>query len=55
MNHYTYILNSQKDNNFYVGYTKDLNQQDATKREKYFKTYLSRFYIKKRIKSYLTG
>ena len=85
MNHYIYILKSKKDNNFYVGYTKDLNlrfkqhqegkvkstknrrplnliyyecclnQQDATKREKYLKTYLGRFYIKKRLKSYLTG
>lgn len=85
MNYYTYILKSKKDNNFYVGYTKDLNlrfklhqegrvestknrrplnliyyecclnQQDAIKREKYLKTYLDRFYIKKRLKSYLTG
>ncbi|MBU1202961.1 GIY-YIG nuclease family protein [Patescibacteria group bacterium] len=85
MNHYVYILKSKKDNNFYVGYTKDLNlrfkqhqeakvestknrrplnliyyecclnQQDATKREKYLKTYLGRYYIKKRLKSYLTG
>ncbi|MFA6466249.1 MAG: GIY-YIG nuclease family protein [Patescibacteria group bacterium] len=85
MNYYTYILKSKKDNNFYVGYTKDLNlrfklhqegkvestknrrplnliyyecclnQQDAIKREKYLKTYLGRFYIKKRLKSYLTG
>ena len=85
MNHYVYILKSKKDNNFYVGYTKDLNlrfkqhkegkvnstrnrmpiiliyyecclsQRDATKREKYLKTYLGRYYIKKRLKSYLTG
>lgn len=32
-----------------------LDQADATHREKYFKTYLGRMFIKKRIKSYLTG
>ena len=66
--YYTYVLQSEKDNKFYTGYTKDLklrfeqhnnglvdstkkrrplkliyyeaclNQNDATKREKYFKT-----------------
>jgi len=70
MYYYIYILKSDKDGNFYVGYTKDLkqrlalhndgkvqstknrrplnlvyfegciNQQDATKREKYLKTAL---------------
>jgi putative endonuclease len=65
---YVYVLQSEKDGNFYVGYTKDIrrrieehnsgqvpstekrmpieliywegciNQQDATKREKYLKT-----------------
>jgi putative endonuclease len=74
-----------KDNNFYVGYTKDLklrfeqhsegqvestknrrpleliyyeaclNQKDATKREKYFKTYHGKMFIQNRLKSYLTG
>ncbi len=82
---YTYILLSQKDHNFYTGYTKDLklrfdkhcrglvestkdrrplllvyyesclNRDDATHREKYFKTYHGRMFIKRRIKSYLTG
>ena len=32
-----------------------LNQQDATHREKYLKTYLGRMFLKNRIKSYLTG
>ena len=31
-----------------------LNQQDATHREKYLKTYLCRMFIKNRLKSYLT-
>ena len=83
--YYTYVLQSEKDRNFYVGFTKDLkqrfdkhqkgmvdstksrrplkliyyeaclNRQDATKREKYFKTYLGRMFIKRRIESYLTG
>lgn len=32
-----------------------LNQQDATHREKYLKTYLGKMFLKKRLKSYLTG
>jgi putative endonuclease len=32
-----------------------LNQQDATHREKYLKTYLGKIFIKNRLKSYLTG
>ena len=32
-----------------------LNQQDATHREKYFKTYLGKLFLKNRLKSYLTG
>lgn len=32
-----------------------LNQQDATKREKYLKTYLGKLFLHKRLKSYLTG
>ena len=82
---YTYILQSEIDMKFYVGFTKDLkqrfdkhkkglvdstknrrplklvyyeaclNQSDATKREKYFKTYHGRMFIKRRLESYLTG
>ncbi len=32
-----------------------LNQQDATKREKYLKTHYGKMYIKKRLKSYFMG
>jgi len=32
-----------------------LKQQDATHREKYLKTYLGKMFLKKRLKSYLTG
>ena len=32
-----------------------LNQQDATHREKYLKTYHGKMFIKRRLKSYLTG
>jgi putative endonuclease len=83
--HYTYVLQSEKDMKFYVGYTKDLklrfeqhikgivastkdrrplkliyyeacvDQQDATKREKYFKTFNGRRFLQNRLKSYLTG
>ena len=82
---YTYVMRSEKDDKFYVGFTKNLklrfeqhnkglvestkkrrplhliyyeaclNQEDATKREKYLKTYNGRIFIKRRIKSYLTG
>jgi len=82
---YTYVLQSEKDNKLYVGYTKDLkqrfeqhqkgkvdatkdriplvliyyeaciSQEDATNREKYFKTYHGRMFLKRRLKSYLTG
>jgi putative endonuclease len=82
---YTYVLQSQKDSNFYTGFTKDLklrfeqheagkvestrdrrplrlvyyeacvNKEDASRREKYLKTYNGKFYLKKRLKSYLTG
>jgi putative endonuclease len=85
MLYYTYVLQSEKDNNFYTGYTKNfklrfeqhnrgqvestrerrpikliyyeacLNQNDATKREKYFKTYHGKMFLKRRLKSYLTG
>jgi putative endonuclease len=83
--YYVYVLQSEKDNKFYTGYTKNLklrfeehnkgkvvstksrrpfeliyyeaclNQQDATKREKYLKTFHGKFFLKKRLKSYLTG
>ncbi len=83
--YYTYVLQSEKDNKFYVGFTKDLkqrfeqhqkgrvdstkdrmpltliyyeaciSQEDATKREKYFKTYHGRMFLRRRLKSYLTG
>ncbi len=83
--YYTYVLQSEIDNQFYSGFTKDLklrfmqhekglvpstknrrplrlvyyeaclNQEDATRREKYFKTYKGRMFIKNRLKSYFTG
>ena len=31
------------------------NQQDASKRENYFKTYLGKMFLRNRLKSYLTG
>jgi len=83
--YYTYVLQSKKDKQFYVGFTEDLklrfeqhskgrvestrdrrplaliyyegclSQGDATKREKYLKTYHGRMFLKGRLKSYLTG
>ena len=83
--YYTYVLQSNKDDNFYVGFTKDLKlrfeqhtkgqvdstknrrplkliyyeaclkQEDATKREKYLKTYNGKRFLYNRLKSYLTG
>jgi len=83
--YYTYVLQSEKDSKFYIGFTKGLKQRfkehekglvestknrrplkliyyeaclsqgDATKREKYFKTYHGRVFIKRRLESYLTG
>ena len=38
-----------------VYYEACLNQQDATHREKYLKTYLGKMFIRNRLKSYLTG
>jgi putative endonuclease len=38
-----------------VYYEAFLNQDDATQREKYFKTYKGRMFIKNRLKSYFTG
>ena len=83
--YYTYVLKSEKDNKFYIGFTKNLklrfeqhnkglvdatrerrpfsliyyeaclNREDATRREKYLKTYHGRMFLKRRLKSYLTG
>ena len=83
--YYTYVLQSVKDSNLYIGFTKDLKlrfeqhvkgqvnstknrrplnliyyeacltQEDATKREKYLKTYNGKRFLHKRLKSYLTG
>ena len=38
-----------------IYYEACLSQQDATKREKYLKTYHGRMFLKNRLKSYLTG
>ena len=38
-----------------IYYEACLNQDDATRREKYFKTYRGRMFIKNRLKSYFTG
>ena len=76
--YYSYFLRSEKDNGFYIGYTKDLklrfemhekglvestpnkrplkliyyeaclNQKDATKREKYLKTYNGKRFLHNR-------
>ena len=82
--YYSYVLQSEKDNGFYIGFTKDLklrfeqhnkgtvestkdrtplkliyyeaclDQSDATRREKYLKTYNGKMFLIKRLKSYLT-
>jgi putative endonuclease len=38
-----------------IYYEACLNQQDATHREKYLKTYNGKMFLKNRLKSYLTG
>ena len=38
-----------------IYYEACINRNDATRREKYLKTYYGRMYIKKRLKSYFTG
>ena len=38
-----------------IYYETCLNQQDATHREKYLKTYHGKMFLKNRLKSYLTG
>ncbi len=83
--YYTYVLQSKKDYNLYVGFTNNLKQRfeqyekgmvdstkdrrpiklvyyeacldrnDATRHEKYFKTYKGRMFLKRRLKSYFTG
>lgn len=83
MSYYVYILLSELDNQFYTGYTKDinqrllqhndglvkstksrrplkliyweccLNQQDATRREKYLKSGNGKIYLRNRLKNYL--
>ncbi len=80
---YTYVLLSESDGNFYVGFTKDLkmridehhqgsvpstvhrrplrliyyeaclNENDAVKREKYFKTGFGRRFLRNRLETYL--
>ncbi len=82
---YTYVLQSERDENFYTGFTEDLklrfeqhnkglvestkdrrplkliyyeaclDQNDASHREKYLKTYHGKMFLRKRLKSYLTG
>jgi len=37
-----------------IYYEACLNQEDATKRERYFKTYYGKLFLKKRLKSYFT-
>ena len=80
---YTYVLLSDSDDNFYVGFTKDLkkrldkhqqgsvtstasrrplrliyyeaclNENDAVKREKYFKSGFGRRFLRNRLEKYL--
>ena len=38
-----------------IYYEACISQRDATKREKYLKTYLGKMFLRKRLKSYLTG
>jgi len=38
-----------------IYYEASINQQDATHREKYLKTYLGKMFLRNRLKSYLTG
>ena len=82
---YTYVLQSQKDEGFYAGFTENLklrfeqhnkslvestkdrrplkliyyeaciSKSDAIRREKYLKSYHGKMFLKKRLKSYLTG
>jgi putative endonuclease len=38
-----------------IYYEACLNETDAVKRERYLKTYLGKMFLRKRLKSYLTG
>ena len=38
-----------------IYYEASLNQEDATRREKYLKSYHGKMFLHKRLKSYLTG
>lgn len=38
-----------------IYYEACLNQKDAIRREKYFKIYFGKMFLKKRLRSYLTG
>ncbi len=38
-----------------IYYEACIDKDDATKREKYFKTYHGKMFLKRRLKSYLTG
>ncbi len=83
--YYTYVLLSQKDGQFYTGYTADLkgrfeshrkgavastkdrrplqllyyeacrDKRDAGHRERYLKTFHGKAFLRRRLKSYLTG
>jgi len=83
--YYTYVLQSQKNQQFYTGFTENLklrferhnkglvestknrrpfkliyfeaclDRDDATRREKYLKSYHGKMFLKRRLKSYLTG
>ena len=83
--HCAYVLHSEVDINFYVGFTKNLklrfekhkdgfvestkdrrplkliyyeaclNKNDADRREKYLKPYHGKMFLRRRLKSYLTG
>ena len=85
MFYYIYVLYSLKDQNFYTGYTNNLNerikkhnnkevlstknrlpivliywegclnQQDATRREKYLKSGNGKIYLKNRLKNYFNN
>jgi len=85
MYYYVYVLLSEKDNQWYTGYTSDirarkklhdegkvestknrrplkliyyegcLNQQDATRREKYLKSGNGKIYIKSRLRNFFNA
>jgi putative endonuclease len=58
--YYVYVLQSQKDKNFYTGFAKDIrkrvkeHQSDATAREKYLKSSWGKSYIKNRLKKFIS-